>query len=83
MLARKIAPALAVGCTVVAKPAEATPFTGLALAKLGERAGLPPGAFNVVTGEPACVGAVLTASPAVRALSFTCSTASGRLLMGS
>ena len=81
MLARKIAPALAVGCTVVAKPAEATPFTALALAKLGERAGLPPGALNVVTGEPARVGAVLTASPTVRALSFTGSTATGRLLM--
>ena len=81
MIARKIAPALAVGCTVVAKPAEATPFTALAMAKLGERAGLPPGAFNVVTGEPARVGAVLTASPLVRALSFTGSTATGRLLM--
>ena len=81
MIARKIAPALAVGCTVVAKPAEATPFTALALAKLGERAGLPPGALNVVTGEPARVGAVLTASPTVRALSFTGSTATGRLLM--
>jgi len=81
MLARKIAPALAVGCTVVAKPAEATPFTALALAKLGERAGLPPGALNIVTGEPARVGAVLTASPTVRALSFTGSTATGRLLM--
>jgi succinate-semialdehyde dehydrogenase/glutarate-semialdehyde dehydrogenase len=81
MLARKIAPALAVGCTVVAKPAEATPFTALALAKLGERAGLPRGALNVVTGEPARVGAVLTASEIVRALSFTGSTATGRLLM--
>ncbi len=81
MLARKIAPALAAGCTVVAKPAEATPFTALALAKLGERAGLPAGALNVVTGEPARVGAVLTASPTVRALSFTGSTATGRLLM--
>jgi succinate-semialdehyde dehydrogenase/glutarate-semialdehyde dehydrogenase len=81
MIARKVAPALAVGCTVVAKPAEATPFTALALAKLGERAGLPAGGLNVVTGEPARVGAVLTASPVVRALSFTGSTATGRLLM--
>jgi succinate-semialdehyde dehydrogenase/glutarate-semialdehyde dehydrogenase len=81
MIARKIAPALAAGCTVVSKPAEATPFTALAMARLGERAGLPPGAWNVVTGEPARVGAVLTASPAVRALSFTGSTATGRLLM--
>jgi succinate-semialdehyde dehydrogenase/glutarate-semialdehyde dehydrogenase len=81
MIARKIAPALAAGCTVVSKPAEATPFTALALARLGERAGLPAGAWNVVTGEPARVGAVLTASPTVRALSFTGSTATGRLLM--
>jgi succinate-semialdehyde dehydrogenase/glutarate-semialdehyde dehydrogenase len=81
MLARKIGPALAAGCTVVSKPAEATPFTALALAKLGERAGLPPGAWNVVTGEPARIGGVLTASPTVRALSFTGSTATGRLLM--
>jgi succinate-semialdehyde dehydrogenase/glutarate-semialdehyde dehydrogenase len=81
MIARKIGPALAAGCTVVSKPAEATPFTALALARLGERAGLPPGAWNVVTGEPARVGAVLTASPTVRALSFTGSTATGRLLM--
>ena len=81
MIARKIAPALAAGCTVVSKPAEATPFTALAMARLGERAGLPPGAWNVVTGEPARVGAVLTASPGVRALSFTGSTATGRLLM--
>jgi len=81
MIARKIGPALAAGCTVVSKPAEATPFTALAMARLGERAGLPPGAWNVVTGEPARVGAVLTASPTVRALSFTGSTATGRLLM--
>jgi succinate-semialdehyde dehydrogenase/glutarate-semialdehyde dehydrogenase len=81
MIARKIAPALAAGCTVVSKPAEATPFTALAMARIAERAGLPPGAFNVVTGEPERVGAVLTASPTVRALSFTGSTATGRLLM--
>lgn len=81
MLARKVAPALAAGCTVVAKPAEATPFSALALAALSERAGLPPGVFNVVTGEPAAVGAVLTASATVRALSFTGSTATGKLLL--
>jgi len=81
MLARKLAPALAAGCTVVSKPAEATPFTALAMARLGERAGLPAGAWNVVTGEPARVGSVLTASATVRALSFTGSTATGRLLM--
>jgi succinate-semialdehyde dehydrogenase/glutarate-semialdehyde dehydrogenase len=81
MLTRKVGPALAAGCTVVAKPAEATPFSALALAVLSERAGLPPGVFNVVTGAAAEIGAVLTASPVVRALSFTGSTATGRLLL--
>ena len=81
MLTRKVGPALAAGCTVVAKPAEATPFSALALAVLSERAGLPPGVFNVVTGVPAEVGAVLTSSPVVRALSFTGSTATGKLLL--
>src|SRR5262245_5283241 len=81
MIARKIAPALAAGCTMVAKPASETPFTALALAKLGERAGVPPGVLNVVTGKSSVIGGVLTASPAVRALSFTGSTETGRLLM--
>jgi succinate-semialdehyde dehydrogenase/glutarate-semialdehyde dehydrogenase len=81
MLTRKVGPALAAGCTVVAKPAEATPFSALALAVLSERAGLPPGVLNVVTGIPADVGGVLTGSPAVRALSFTGSTATGKLLL--
>jgi succinate-semialdehyde dehydrogenase/glutarate-semialdehyde dehydrogenase len=81
MLTRKVAPALAAGCTVVAKPAEATPFSALALAVLSERAGLPPGVFNVVTGAPAEIGAVLTSSPTIRALSFTGSTATGKLLL--
>ncbi len=81
MLTRKVGPALAAGCTVVAKPAEATPFSALALALLSQRAGLPPGVFNVVTGVPAEVGAVLTSSPVVRALSFTGSTATGKLLL--
>jgi succinate-semialdehyde dehydrogenase/glutarate-semialdehyde dehydrogenase len=81
MLTRKVGPALAAGCTVVAKPAEATPFSALALAVLSERAGLPAGVFNVVTGAPAEVGAVLTSSPVVRALSFTGSTATGKLLL--
>jgi succinate-semialdehyde dehydrogenase/glutarate-semialdehyde dehydrogenase len=81
MLTRKVGPALAAGCTVVAKPAEATPFSALALAVLSQRAGLPAGVFNVVTGPPAEIGAVLTASPTVRALSFTGSTATGRLLL--
>ena len=81
MITRKVAPALAAGCTVVVKPAEATPLTALALAVLAERAGLPPGVFNVVTGDPAAIGGELTANPTVRKLSFTGSTAVGRLLM--
>ncbi|HEU4429728.1 MAG TPA: NAD-dependent succinate-semialdehyde dehydrogenase [Myxococcota bacterium] len=81
MLTRKVGPALAAGCTVVAKPAEATPFSALALAVLSQRAGLPPGVFNVVTGDPKEIGGALTASATVRALSFTGSTATGRLLL--
>ncbi len=81
MLARKAAAALAAGCTLVAKPAEATPLSALALALLGERAGVPAGVFNVVTGPPAPIGAELTANPEVRKLSFTGSTEVGRLLM--
>jgi succinate-semialdehyde dehydrogenase/glutarate-semialdehyde dehydrogenase len=81
MIARKIAPALAAGCTMVAKPASETPFTALALARIGERAGVPPGVLNVVTGKSSGIGGVLTASPTVRALSFTGSTEIGRLLM--
>ncbi|MFD2232832.1 NAD-dependent succinate-semialdehyde dehydrogenase [Phaeospirillum tilakii] len=82
MITRKCAPALAAGCTVVLKPAEATPLSALALAVLAERAGLPPGVLNIVTtADPAAIGAELTASPVVRKLSFTGSTATGRLLM--
>ena len=81
MITRKVAPALAAGCTVVVKPAEATPLTALALAVLAEKAGFPAGVFNVVTGNPAEIGATLCASPVVRKLSFTGSTAVGRLLM--
>ncbi|PKO86479.1 MAG: succinate-semialdehyde dehydrogenase (NADP(+)) [Betaproteobacteria bacterium HGW-Betaproteobacteria-12] len=81
MITRKVAPALAAGCTVVGKPAEATPLTALALAVLAERAGLPAGVLNVVTGNPAEIGGALAASPIVRKLSFTGSTAVGRLLM--
>ncbi len=81
MIARKIAPALAAGCTMVAKPASETPFTALAMARLGERAGVPPGVLNVVTGKSSVIGGVLSASPTVRALSFTGSTETGRLLM--
>ena len=82
MITRKCAPALAAGCTVVVKPAEETPLSALALAVLAERAGLPPGVLNIVTGEPAAVGGELTANPKVRKLSFTGSTEVGKLLYG-
>ena len=81
MITRKVAPALAAGCPVVVKPAEATPLTALALAVLAEQAGFPAGVFNVVTGQPAAIGGELCANPIVRKLSFTGSTAVGRLLM--
>jgi succinate-semialdehyde dehydrogenase/glutarate-semialdehyde dehydrogenase len=81
MITRKAAPALAAGCTVVAKPAEQTPLSALALAWLGQQAGLPPGVLNVVTGAPQTIGGELTSSPKVRKLSFTGSTEVGRLLM--
>ena len=81
MITRKVAPALAAGCPVVVKPAEQTPLTALALAVLAEEAGFPAGVFNVVTGTPAAIGGELTANPTVRKLSFTGSTAVGRLLM--
>lgn len=82
MITRKVAPALAAGCTVIVKPAEDTPLSALALAALAERAGFPPGVFNVLpTSDPASVGGVLTASSDVRKLSFTGSTAVGKKLM--
>ena len=81
MIARKVGPALAAGCTMVLKPATETPFSALALAELGRRAGLPAGVFNVVHGAPDVVGRELTESPIVRKLTFTGSTAVGRLLM--
>lgn len=82
MITRKVAPALAAGCTVVVKPAEDTPLSALALAELAERAGFPPGVFNVLTtNDPAAVGGELTANPLVRKLSFTGSTEVGKLLM--
>jgi succinate-semialdehyde dehydrogenase/glutarate-semialdehyde dehydrogenase len=81
MIARKVAPAIAAGCTVVLKPASETPLSALALAELGARAGLPAGVLNVVHGDPVTVGSVLTAEPAVRMLTFTGSTEVGRLLM--
>jgi succinate-semialdehyde dehydrogenase/glutarate-semialdehyde dehydrogenase len=80
MVTRKLAPAFAAGCTVVLKPAPQTPFTALALAVLAERAGLPPGVLNVVTGDAQAIGGQLTASPIVRKLTFTGSTAVGKRL---
>ena len=77
MLTRKVAPALAAGCTMVAKPSELTPLTALAFARLGEEAGVPAGVFSVVTGDAAAIGGVLTGSSAVRKLSFTGSTPVG------
>jgi succinate-semialdehyde dehydrogenase/glutarate-semialdehyde dehydrogenase len=81
MITRKVAPALAAGCTVVCKPATQTPYSALALAELGQRAGLPGGAFNVVTGPAREIGGVLTGDARVRKLSFTGSTEIGKLLM--
>src|SRR5471032_3012375 len=81
MITRKVGPALAAGCTMVLKPAEATPFSALALAALAERAGVPAGVFSVVTGTPKDIGAEMTSNPTVRKLTFTGSTAVGRLLM--
>jgi len=81
MITRKVAPALAVGCTVVCKPASETPLTALALAVLAERAGVPKGVFNVITGKASVIGKELTSSPLVRMLTFTGSTEIGRVLM--
>jgi succinate-semialdehyde dehydrogenase/glutarate-semialdehyde dehydrogenase len=81
MITRKCAPALAVGCPIVAKPATQTPYSALALAVLAERAGVPKGVFNVVTGSAAAIGGEMTSNPTVRKLSFTGSTEIGKLLM--
>jgi succinate-semialdehyde dehydrogenase/glutarate-semialdehyde dehydrogenase len=80
MIARKIAPALAAGCTIILKPAEQTPRSALALAALATEAGIPAGVLNVITGDPQQIGAVLTESPIVRKLSFTGSSQVGALL---
>ena len=80
MITRKIAPALAAGCTVVVKPAAETPLTAFALAELAQRAGFPKGAINVITGRARDIGAVLTSHEAVRVVSFTGSTEVGRIL---
>jgi len=82
MIARKVAPALAAGCTFVGRPAESTPLSALAMALLGERAGIPAGVLNIVTGEDAAgLGLELCTNPTVRKLTFTGSTAVGRILM--
>ena len=81
MITRKCGPALAAGCTVVVKPASQTPFSALALAELAERAGIPRGVFNVVSGSAAAIGGELTANPAVRKITFTGSTEIGKVLM--
>jgi succinate-semialdehyde dehydrogenase/glutarate-semialdehyde dehydrogenase len=81
MITRKVSPALAAGCTVVIKPAEATPFSALALAELAHRAGFPPGVLNVVTGDARSIGGEMCSNDTVRKLSFTGSTEVGRLLM--
>ena len=81
MITRKVAPALAAGCTVVIKPSELTPFSALALGVLAQRAGIAAGVVNIVTGMPAAIGAALTANPVVRKLSFTGSTRVGAILM--
>jgi len=81
MITRKAAPALAAGCTVVLKPAGETPLTALALAELADRAGIPKGVFNVVTGDSKAIGGVLTSHPAIRLVNFTGSTEIGKLLM--
>ena len=81
MLTRKIAPALAAGCTVVCKPANATPLSAFAFVELAERAGVPPGVINIVAGRTAEIGEALTSSPIVRKLTFTGSTPVGKMLM--
>ena len=81
MITRKCAPALAAGCPVVIRPASQTPFTALALAELADRAGIPPGVVNVITGLSGPMGAELTSNPTVRKLTFTGSTQVGKLLM--
>lgn len=81
MITRKAGPALAAGCTMVVKPATATPFSALALAELGERAGIPAGVFSVVTGSAAAIGTEMSTNPIIRKLTFTGSTEIGKELM--
>ena len=81
MITRKVGPALAAGCTVVSKPASQTPYSALALAELAERAGVPKGVFNVITGSAQAIGGEMTSNPTVRKLTFTGSTEVGKTLM--
>ncbi len=81
MITRKVAAALAAGCTMIVKPAPQTPFSALALAVLAERAGVPAGVFSVITGDALAIGGEMCANPIVRKLSFTGSTATGIKLM--
>jgi succinate-semialdehyde dehydrogenase/glutarate-semialdehyde dehydrogenase len=81
MIARKVGPALAAGCTMVAKPATQTPYSAFALAELAERAGVPKGVFSVVTGKSGEIGEEMTTNPIVRKITFTGSTDVGKLLM--
>jgi succinate-semialdehyde dehydrogenase/glutarate-semialdehyde dehydrogenase len=81
MITRKVSPALAAGCTVVIKPAEATPYSAFALAELAHRAGFPPGVLNVITGDARSIGGEMCSNVTVRKVSFTGSTEVGRLLM--
>jgi len=81
MITRKVGPALAAGCTVVVKPATQTPYSALALAELAERAGVPRGVLNVLTGSARDIGGELTGNPTVRKITFTGSTEVGRVLM--
>lgn len=81
MLTRKIAPAIAAGCSVVCKPANNTPLSALAIVELAERAGFPPGLINIVTGHTAAIGAEMTSNPLVRKVTFTGSTPVGKQLI--
>ena len=81
MITRKAAPALAAGCTFICKPAMQTPYSALAMAELAQRAGIPPGVINVITGPASVLGGELTSNPIVRKLTFTGSTEIGKKLM--
>jgi len=81
MITRKAGPALAAGCTLVCKPATQTPYSALALAELAQRAGVPAGVFNMITGNAAAIGGEMTSNPTVRKLTFTGSTEVGKKLM--